>query len=159
MVTVVAPRTLRPALVVSLVGFAWWFFGNLYEAVVISPNWVTDSPAQLTRLHEFFVVTGPTLYFIPANPVAVVVFWAALVIGRRVLPRRLAAAALVASVLLVALTAVIVAVLVRGLFGADYLDHADRLVDYARWWNVANAVRMALTATCLVLVWRMLRRL
>lgn len=45
----------------ALLGYLHWFFGNLYEAVVFSPNWVLNSPAQMERLHGFFVATSPTL--------------------------------------------------------------------------------------------------
>lgn len=59
----------------TVVGLAYWMFGNVYEAVVFSPNWVADSPAQLTRLNEFFVVTSPTLYFVPLALVALALVW------------------------------------------------------------------------------------
>src|SRR5690242_9538153 len=41
----------------AVLGLAYWFFGNLYEAVVFSPNWVVDSAAQIDRLNAFFVNT------------------------------------------------------------------------------------------------------
>src|SRR5215212_5573590 len=59
------PTRQKALTLATVVGLAYWLFGNLYEAVVLSPNWVVDSPAQLTRLNEFFVVTSPTLYFVP----------------------------------------------------------------------------------------------
>lgn len=147
---------IRSLLIAALIGLAWWFFGNLYEAVVISPNWILDSPAQLTRLHDFFAITSPTAYFIPAAPITVIVLWVALYLGRRTLPRALVRSAAAASITLVVLTIAIVTVLIDGLFGEDYLSHADSLVDYAWSWNVANLIRMALTATCGLLTWRLL---
>lgn len=149
-------RAARILLLVALTCLAWWFFGNLYEAVVISPNWIVDSPAQLTRLHEFFLVTGPTEYFIPASPVALLATWTGLALARPYVAGRLAQAAIISSALLAALTVVIVAVLVQGLFGADYLDHAEQLLSYATWWNAANIARLLLTATTGILVWRIL---
>lgn len=146
----------RPLLIAALVGLAWWFFGNLYEAVVISPNWVIDSPAQLTRLHDFFASTSPTTYFVPATPITLVVLWVGLYVGRRTLPRGQVRLVVAASIALLVLTIGIVTILVDGLFGTDYLDHAENLVDLAWWWNLANLIRMALTAACGVLVWRLL---
>ncbi|HEY5981249.1 MAG TPA: hypothetical protein VIT41_16615 [Microlunatus sp.] len=151
----VTPFT-RSLLLAALIGLAWWFFGNLYEAVVISPNWVIDSPAQLTRMHDLFTVTSPTTYFVPAMPMTVTVLWVALYLGRRSLPSTLVRSTVAVSIALVALTIAIVTILVDGLFGADYLEHADVLVAYARCWNVANLIRMALTATCGVLTWCLL---
>jgi hypothetical protein len=43
--------------------------------VVFSPNWIEDSPAQFTRLHEFFRNTGPTLYFVPLTQLATILVW------------------------------------------------------------------------------------
>lgn len=151
-----SPPATRPLLIAALIGLAWWFFGNCYEAVVISPNWVIDSPAQLTRLHDFFTVTSPTTYFIPATPLSLILLWAALYLGRRTFPPRLVKAAAVTSIALTALTIAIVTILVDVLFGDDYLDRAGALVRYAWWWNVANLIRMALTATCGVLTWHLL---
>jgi hypothetical protein len=59
----------------AVIGMAYWFFGNLYEAVVFSPNWVEDSPAQFARLHGFFGNTGPTLYFVPLTQLATILVW------------------------------------------------------------------------------------
>lgn len=150
------PRALRPLLLLALIGLAWWFFGNLYEAIVISPNWVVDSPAQLTRLHGFFVVTSPTAYFVPVTLIGILLMWIALFIGRRVLPHRTAILAAAVSVVLVIVTVIIVSVLVEGLFGPGYLDHPEALHSYTWWWNAANVLRMALTATCGILVWKLL---
>ncbi len=143
-------------LIVSLVGLSWWFFGNLYEAIVISPNWIVDSPAQLTRLHEFFIHTDPTLYFVPVTLLAVLLLWIALILGRRTFPRRTAIWATLASTTLIGLTAFIVSALVTALFGPSYLEHAASLSTYAWWWNIANVLRVALTAATLVLVWKLL---
>lgn len=149
-------RSLRPLLIAALIGLGWWFFGNLYEAIVISPNWVIDSPAQLTRLHGFFQVTSPTNYFVPATPLALVALWIALYLGRTTLPRPEARLALWLSLALAGLTVAIVTVLINTLFGAHFLDRAAQLSGYAWWWNVANLARLALTGGCAVLVWRML---
>jgi hypothetical protein len=151
-----SPRGLRTMLIVSLVGLSWWFFGNLYEAIVISPNWIVDSPAQLTRLHGFFVNTDPTLYFVPITLLAVLLLWCTLIIGRRTLPRRTVIWSAVMSTTLIGLTVFIVSVLVTALFGPGYLEHGDALSTYAWWWNIANVLRMALTATTIVLVWKLL---
>src|SRR5690606_15514329 len=108
-------------------GYLHWFFGNLYEAVVFSPNWVLDSPAQMERLHGFFVVTSPTLYFVPLTAVATLAVWA-LPLWRPLPaargPHRRAA---VLALLAMAVNALIVMTIIPRLFGDDYLRHAADL--------------------------------
>jgi hypothetical protein len=125
---------------------AYWFFGNLYEAVVLSPNWIEDSPAQLARLHGFFRNTSPTLYFVPLTQLATVLVWVLWWRNRddEVKPdyRRAAGSAL----LLTALNAYIVAALIPRMFGEDYLARPEGLNAAVWQWNVLNVFRMALTA-------------
>ncbi|MFI6029800.1 hypothetical protein [Amycolatopsis magusensis] len=134
----------RRLTLVAVLGMAWWFFGNLYEAVVFSPNWVQDSPAQFTRLHEFFANTGPTLYFVPVAQLAILLIWVLWWRNRDDELKRDYRRAGVASVANVALSAYVIAVLVRRMFGEDYLS-AD-LAATAWQWNALNVVRMVLTA-------------
>ncbi|MEV6629323.1 hypothetical protein AB0M54_01065 [Actinoplanes sp. NPDC051470] len=132
----------------AVLGLACWFFGNLYEAVVFSPNWVVDTPAQMARLDAFFVTTGPTLYFVPVTVLTclvILILW----LTDRTAYRRAAVAALALTVL----NAVIVAAVVTPLFG----DGGDRTLAWT--WNVLNVVRMALTATTAVLLFNTFRRL
>jgi hypothetical protein len=146
-VTARAESAQRAFTLVAVLGLAAWFFGNLYEAVVFSPNWVQDSPAQFTRLHEFFDNTGPTLYFVPLSQVAVVLvcllWWRNRDDELRSDYRR----AGVAGLLLAALTAYIVVAVLPRMFGDDYLADPRRLTAAAWQWNVLNVFRMALTAT------------
>ncbi|MDI5981108.1 hypothetical protein [Amycolatopsis magusensis] len=139
--TVIGQRRLT---LVAVLGMAWWFFGNLYEAVVFSPNWVQDSPAQFTRLHEFFATTGPTLYFVPVAQLAILLIWVLWWRNRDDELKRDYRRAGVLSVANVALSAYVIAVLVRRMFGEDYLS-AD-LTATAWQWNALNVVRMVLTA-------------
>ena len=123
-------------------GLAYWFFGNLYEAVVISPNWVVDSSQQLRRLNEFFTVTTPTLYFVPVTMVATVLVWVAHALNRRADLRAAYRRASMLAVALTGLNLVIVTTVLPHLFG-------DAGGDPQRWawtWNVLNGFRMALTA-------------
>lgn len=144
---------------VATLGLAHWFFGNLYEAVVFSPNWVVDSAEQLRRLHEFFVRTSPTHYFVPLTWAAIVLVW---VLAARNHDRELAGDYRRASVfagLAMGLNLVIVATVITRIFGADYLAHGDELRGYCWRWNVLNALRMALVATTAAYTFNVFRRL
>jgi hypothetical protein len=137
---VTAPKNLT---LLGLIGMLQWLFGNLYEAVVISPNWVVDSPAALDRLHGFFVRTTPTTYFVPFTLLAPVAIWAAFALHRSPELKRASAFAAAAA----ALNAFIVTTIVMKLFAEDYRSYsAIELHALCVRWNVLNSVRMALTA-------------
>ncbi|POM23039.1 hypothetical protein BTM25_52450 [Actinomadura rubteroloni] len=143
---------MRPALqrrltLTAVIGLAYWLFGNLYEAVVFSPNWVNDSPDQFRRINAFFSTTGPTLYFVPLTILPLVLLW--FLWWRNQDPalapdyRR----AGIAAVLLAALNALIVSTVIPHMFGSDALSHPGNLNTAAWEWNILNVVRMILTAT------------
>jgi hypothetical protein len=140
------PARQRTLTLVTVVGLAYWLFGNLYEAVVFSPNWVLDSPAQLTRLNEFFVVTSPTLYFVPlalaALALVFVVAWLNPVAELAPHYRR----ARLLAVAEVALNAVIIPFVITKMIGPGYRDHLADATTLAWWWTGLNLARIALAA-------------
>jgi hypothetical protein len=144
---------------VAVLGMAWWFFGNLYEAIVFSPNWVVDSPAQFTRLNEFFTVTGPTLYFVPVTVLATGLTWILLWLNRDDDVMADCKRAGMSALVLTVLNIVIVTRVVPNLFGDDYLSHAGTLTAYAWTWNILNVFRMALTATTAYFLFNSFRKL
>ena len=135
----------RRLAVVALAGLAWWFFGNLYEAIVFSPNWVVDSTAQFVRLEEFFVRTGPTLYFVPVTQLATVLVWVLFAVARDPAARRALGWASLAGRAAPPVNVVVVTTVVPVIFGADVASRAPLLAEYAGRWNVLNAVRLVLT--------------
>jgi hypothetical protein len=153
------PTTQRNLTLIAVLGLAGWLFGNLYEAVVISPNWVRDSPAQFARLHGFFAVTGPTLYFIPATQLAVALTWWLWWRNRDDALTGDYRRAGLASLLLEALNTYIVVALIPDMFGDDALAHPERLSAAAWQWNILNVVRMALTATTMAYLFGVFRKL
>jgi hypothetical protein len=156
---VLSPRRLKWLTLAALLGLAHWFFGNLYEAIVISPNWVVDSPAQLTRLNEFFVRTSPTLFFVPVTPIATVLVWVVTLLNREPATARNYARASLFIALAMLLNALIVTTLISKLFGSDYLSHTRELQAYAARWNILNVCRMSLVATSIVYLFSAFRLL
>jgi hypothetical protein len=153
----VATRTL---VLLSLLGMLHWLFGNLYEAIVFSPNWVLDSPAQLDRMHALFARTSPTAYFVPISFLAPVLAWIAHLGNREESAarhfRRASAFAFLAS----ALNAFIVVTIVTVLFGEDYRAHSDvELHALCVRWNLLNAVRMVLSAASAFYLFAAFRKL
>jgi hypothetical protein len=145
---------------VAVIVLLHWLFGNLYEAVVISPNWVIGSTAQLERLHGFFVATSPTAYFVPSSLAAPLLVWAAHFCNR--LPTATAdfRRASSAVAVLTALNAFIVSTIVMVLFDVDFRSHSEaELHALCVRWNVLNGVRMGLTAATAYCAFQAYRKL
>ncbi len=132
---------------VAVLALLHWLFGNLYEAVVISPNWVVQSTEKLDHLHGFFVRTSPTAYFVPISLVAPVLVWIAHFLNTHAPARSDFRRASALGIVLATLNAFIVGTIVMVIFGADYRTHSEaELHALCVRWNILNAVRMALTA-------------
>ena len=58
-------------LLFSLFGLCLWFFGNLYEGIVLTPNLLTDSAMKMYNWQQFFTVTNPIFFYIPLVPMAI----------------------------------------------------------------------------------------
>ncbi len=56
----------------ALFGLALWFFGNLYEEVVLMPNWVVASFDTLRVYTGYFRVVIQYHYYVPLTQLAVV---------------------------------------------------------------------------------------
>lgn len=153
------PPLQRRLTLAAVIGLASWLFGNLYEAIVFSPNWVSDSPAQFARLDGFFTVTGPTLYFMPFTMLALVLVWA---LWWRNKNDALAAdyrRAGITALILAALTAYIVSTVIPRMFGVDALAHSESLNAAAWQWNILNVLRVILTATTAYFTFNAFRKL
>jgi hypothetical protein len=143
----------------TVFGLAWWFFGNLYEAIVISPNWIVNSPDQLKRLHEFFVNTSPTVYFVPLTQLATLPVWLLWGLNKNPDLKKNYRMAGIAALLLTGLNIFIVSTIVTKIFGDNYLSMAADLHAYCFRWNVLNAFRMLLTFTTLCYMFNAFRKL
>lgn len=143
----------------AIIGLSYWFFGNLYEAIVISPNWVVDSPAQMKRLNEFFVNTSPTIYFIPLTPIVTIIVWLLLWLNKHHSIRPELRKASLFAVLATLLNAVIVSTVVLKLFAADFAKYGDYLTTLTWRWNILNCFRMGLVATTVYYLFNAYRKL
>jgi hypothetical protein len=56
-------------LLFSLAGANLWFFGNLYEGIVIAPNFLVDSIKKVEHWQAFFTITNPIFFYIPLVPI------------------------------------------------------------------------------------------
>lgn len=153
-------RAGRTLLLIALVGMLHWLFGNLYEEVVIAPNWLVSSQEQLHRLHALFVRTSPTTYFVPVSFVAPALTWVAQAICRRTPARGDLRRASLFALLATVVNAVIVGSIVTQLFGDGYSRLSEAVVhDLCVRWNALNGVRMIFTASTAYWLFAAFRRL
>jgi len=71
-------KTKRNLLTLSVFFMAWWFFGQLYEAFVYSPNWDADYNnvvEKVRHFNKFMTVTTSMNYFTPFVDGRVILFW------------------------------------------------------------------------------------
>jgi hypothetical protein len=142
-----------------MIGLAQWLFGNLYEAIVISPNWVVDSPVQMKRLHEFFVNTTPTIYFVPFTQIAVVLVWVVYFTNSYDVAKPDLKWASLFALLATALNILIVSTIIVKLFAVDFMKYGEQLSVLTRRWNVLNVFRMILTAATIWFLFGAFRKL
>jgi hypothetical protein len=77
-------RVLVIVLALAVLGHAHWFFGNLYEAVVLIPQFAASPQQRLPISAGGILVPGsPALYYAPLVPLTVPAALAALAVGWR----------------------------------------------------------------------------
>ncbi|ALR10662.1 anthrone oxygenase family protein [Mycobacteroides saopaulense] len=142
----------------TVFGIAMWFFGNLYEAIVIGPNIAGDSKEQLKAFQQFTEVTNPVYYYIPLTQIAAITLIVWFVHTPRKAPEKLSLfLACVAEIAAVVLSVYVIVKLNTTLFFGSLGETPSELHRLALQWNMLNLVRVALTAIALVYAMRALR--
>src|SRR5256885_11539782 len=65
-------KTYANLLLFALLGITLWFFGNLYEAIVLAPNLLQDPIKKIYHWQHFFTIANPIFFYIPLAPMAIV---------------------------------------------------------------------------------------
>ena len=124
-------RALRFFISFTGIGLAHWFFGNLYETVVFTPNTLADPATALTHWNAFTRVSTPVWYYIPMSPLTFLASVAACVLGRHrgVVLRQWLLRTLVLTTLATALTVYIVTQINVNVFfsGMNLITHRDQV--------------------------------
>ena len=136
-------------LLFSLFGIAMWFFGNLYEGIVIAPNLLTDPVGKVHDWQKFFTLTNPIFYYLPMAPLValttfIVYFKTAK--GTAALKRRLGYAAVFLIFALGAGIFTIAKINLRLFFGNIEGFSAERVYTLSVLWNLLNMARIILLA-------------
>lgn len=150
-------------LTVAQLGYAHWFFGNLYEAVVRVPDRLAGDytpGAEDRRLASVLAVGSPVRYYLPGIPAVLGATLAALVAGWTSRADRPWLGATALSTLAgIAATGYLVVAVNRKLFVAGQaLTQAeqDRLL---RIWYRLNVVRLVSTGCAWLMAGRLASRL
>lgn len=115
----------------TIAGLAHWFFGNLYETVVFTPNTLGDPASALTHWNAFMRVSNPVWYYIPLSPLTFLASATAYGLGRNQEPvlRRWLLRTMLLTTLATILTVYIVTQINLNVFfsGMDLEANRDRV--------------------------------
>ncbi len=143
----------------SLFGIAYWFFGNLYEAIVFGPNWIIENPDHLRYLNAFFVNSSPTAYFIPITLLATFSIWILMFTNKIDIVKREYRIASVLVLIITILTSFIVSLVLSKMFGSGFYENPSEGSFYGKLWNVLNAFRLLLEIGVIYYLFNIYRKL
>ena len=137
----------------SLFGVGMWFFGNLYECIVIGPNMLSDSVARLTSFQDFFITTNQIYYYVPI-PILAVISVVFIYFKTPKQDLEIKGRLKLASILLtisIILSTYIIAELNFKLFFGDIEKYANVISSLTIQWNILNIIRTILVGTALLI--------
>lgn len=144
-------------LLFSLLGTAMWFFGNLYEAIVIAPNILQNTTLKIQYWQNFFTNTNPALYYTPLTTIASL----ALLLVYFKTPRQNAElksclkTAGIFQLVAYALSVYIITQINFKLFFADLTQYdQNQIYTKAILWNVLNLVRLILVGVSMIFIFK-----
>lgn len=143
----------------SIFGITYWFFGNLYEAIVFGPNWAIKDPNHLKHLNDFFVNSSPTAYFIPMTLLAAISIWVLTFFNKIETVKREYRMASILALIITVMTSLIVGLVLSKMFGPGYFENPSEGSFYGMLWNILNALRLLLEVATIYYLFNVYRRL
>lgn len=143
----------------SIFGIAYWFFGNLYEAIVFGPNWAIKDPNHLKHLNDFFVNSSPTAYFIPMTLLAAISIWVLTFFNKIETVKREYRMASILALIITVMTSLIVGLVLSKMFGPGYFENPSEGSFYGMLWNILNALRLLLEVATIYYLFNVYRKL
>lgn len=140
-------KTFNRLLVFSLFFLAHWFFGNLYEEIVLAPNQLTNTYEALKNWQGYFTVTNQIYYYVPFTQIAVFVVCYLYFHTDDKAEKRLLKKASILGLLSIVLTVVIVTQLNLKLFFGDIDKYKSKIYFLSVIWLVGNALRLYLVGS------------
>lgn len=134
---------------VAVIGLAHWFFGNLYEEIVLAPNNLVHSYEQLLRWQNYYLVTNQIYYYVPFTQIAVLIVWFLYFKNTDTDRGTNLRKASIYGLLALALTAVIITQLNLKLFFGDLNLYRDQVHQMSVYWFIGNGLRVMLVGMAL----------
>lgn len=143
----------------ALFGISYWFFGNLYEAIVFGPNWNQDDPEILHHLNSVFVQSSPNAYFVPMTLLAALSVWILTFLNKIDQVKKEYRVASLLTLIITVLTSLIVAFVLSKMFGLGFYENKSKGSVNGTLWNYLNGIRMILEIATLYYLFTIYRKL
>lgn len=148
------PATFEKLLLISLFFLAHWFFGNLYEEIVLAPNQIVNTHERLQCWQNYFTVTNQIYYYVPFTQISVIIvcclFWTC----KDQTVKSLLKKASIFGLLSIVVTVIIITQLNVKLFFGNLEQYRDQLFAMSIIWMIANALRIYLVGSALFYTFR-----
>lgn len=147
-------KTFNRLLAFSLFFLAHWFFGNLYEEIVLAPNQLTNSYNALKSWQGYFTITNQIYYYVPFTQIAVFVICYLYFKSNNKTENALLSKAGIFGILSIGITALIVTQLNLKLFFGDIDRYKQELLSLSVIWLISNGLRLFLVGCSLYFTFR-----
>lgn len=134
---------------IALFFMSYWFFGNLYEEIVLIPNQLFNSFEVLTCWQSYFNTTDQVYYFVPCMLIAVIGTCVLFFKTKERTQRSYLKKATIFSMIATGLTIVIVNEINERLFYGNLEKMKDQLRMLSILWLIGNAIRLCLVGTAM----------
>lgn len=139
----------RKLLAFALIFLAHWFFGNVYEEIVLAPNQLVNPVSALQCWQEYFTVTNQIYYYVPMTQLAVVIVLILYLIAREPRIKSALGRGSFFGGMALQLTALIITQLNVKIFFGDLAEHHAHLYNLSLLWIIGNAIRIILVGAAL----------
>lgn len=147
-------KTFNALLAFALFFLAHWFFGNLYEEIVLAPNQLSNSYEAIKNWQHYFTVTNQLYYYIPFTQLAVLTVCFLYFKAKDQVEKRLLKRAALLGIVSLVLTALIVTQLNLKLFFGDVERYRHELFSLSVIWLIGNAIRLCFVGGALFFTFR-----
>jgi hypothetical protein len=137
-------KTFNRLLSLSLFLTAYWFFGNLYEEIVLIPNQLVNTLDALNCWQSYFTLTDQLYYFVPCVLASVILTTILFFKSKERVQRKLLKKATIFAMLPAGLSVIIVNELNEKLFYGNLEDYKEQVQFLSALWMLGNAIRMCM---------------
>lgn len=145
-------KTFNRLLLFSAFFLAHWFFGNLYEEIVLAPNQLTNSYEALKKWQSYFTITNQVYYYVPFTQIAVFVACYLYFKAIDKTEKSLLKKASIFGLFSIGITVIIVTQLNVKLFFGDLDKYKNQIYQLSVIWLIGNLVRLYLIGSSLYFV-------